>query len=217
VASSWPDARGAETLVKVCGVRSVTDARMCVGLGVHALGLNFWPGSRRRVAVDVAAEIVQAVGEEVATVGLFVDEAPGKIAAIREQVGLSWVQLHGGETPEVLESLGPRAYKAIRVGADGGALEAEAMRYGGDLLLLDTFVAGEVGGTGLRFDWQLATDLAKRRPIVLAGGLDAQNVAEAIRVVRPRAVDVASGVESKMGDKDESRVAAFVAAVRGAV
>jgi len=195
-------------------VRTVADAEMCVAHGVDALGLNFWPESSRHVDADAARRIALAVGDAVALVGLFVDEREARIAELRDVVGFSWVQLHGNEPPEVVARLGPDAYKAIRVGDE--SIEEEASRYGGPLLLLDALVPGQAGGTGHSFDWELARGLAKKRAIVLAGGLSAANVAEAVRRVGPRAVDVASGVESEPGVKDEVRVAAFVAAVRKA-
>jgi phosphoribosylanthranilate isomerase len=211
----WPEASGRGPRGKVCGVRTVTDARMCVDLGVDAIGLNFWPGTKRRVQVEEAARIVSAVGAQIATVGLFVDEERETIERIRRQVGFSWVQLHGLESPDDVQALGPRAYKALRVGAV--PVDAEAVRYPGALLLLDALVPGEVGGTGRRFDWSLAKGLAQTRPIVLAGGLTPDNVARAALAVGPRAVDVASGVESEPGVKDPRLVEAFVAAARVAV
>ncbi|MBW2463688.1 MAG: phosphoribosylanthranilate isomerase [Deltaproteobacteria bacterium] len=212
---SWPEASGFGPLVKVCGIRTVADARMCVDLGVDAIGLNFWPGTKRRVEVDEAVRIVSAVGAQIATVGLFVDEDRGTIEQIRREVGFAWVQLHGRESPDDVEALGPQAYKALRVGAV--PVDADAARYPGALLLLDALVPGEVGGTGRRFDWSLAQGLAQTRPIVLAGGLTPDNVARAARAVGPRAVDVASGVESEPGVKDPRLVEAFVAAARVAV
>ncbi|RLB56562.1 MAG: N-(5'-phosphoribosyl)anthranilate isomerase [Deltaproteobacteria bacterium] len=188
---------------------------MCVDLGVDAIGLNFWPGTKRRVEVEEAARIVLAVGAQIATVGLFVDEERETIEQIKREVGFSWVQLHGRESPDDVEALGHQAYKALRVGAV--PVDAEAVRYPGALLLLDALVPGEVGGTGRRFDWSLAKALAQTRPIVLAGGLTPDNVARAALAVKPRAVDVASGVESEPGVKDPRLVEAFVAAARVAV
>lgn len=211
----WPELSGAGPLVKVCGVRTLADAEMCVDLGVDAIGLNFWPGSKRHVGIQDAARIVSAVGSRIATVGLFVDEDLQVIERIRREVGLSWLQLHGRESPDDVEALGSQAYKALRVGAT--SVDAEAGRYGGALLLLDALVSGEVGGTGRRFDWGLAKELAKTRPIVLAGGLTSDNVQRAVAVVAPRALDVASGVESAPGVKDAALVQAFVTAARGAV
>ncbi len=214
--SRWPGTDdGEQVLVKVCGVRTVADAEMCAREGVDAIGLNFWSGSSRKVDAAEATRIVEAVADRVAVVGLFVDAPPAEIRALRSQVGFEWIQLHGTESPQMVAALGPRAFKALRV-ADRDVSQ-EAARYGGALILLDAFVAGRPGGTGQRFDWRLANALATERPVVLAGGLDADNVATAIREVRPRAVDVASGVESTPGVKEPRKVAAFVAAARRAV
>jgi phosphoribosylanthranilate isomerase len=214
--SRWPGTDGAgPVLVKVCGIRSVADAEMCVTEGVDAIGLNFWSGSSREVEVEEAARIVEAVGGRIAVVGLFVDAGEAEIVDLRERVGFDWVQLHGDEPPELVRALGPQAYKALRVRDEHVSEEAE--RFGGALVLLDAWVAGQKGGTGERFDWRLARSVASRRPVVLAGGLDADNVGEAVRQVGPRAVDVASGVESSVGEKDRQKVAAFVAAARAAV
>jgi phosphoribosylanthranilate isomerase len=213
--SRWPGSDDGGVLVKVCGVRSVADAEMCAAEGVDAIGLNFWSGSSRRVDAEDAARIVEAVGDGVATVGLFVDASEEEIVGLRQRVGFGWVQLHGSESPELVAALGPRAYKALRVKDE--SIAEEAKRFGGPLILLDAWVAGQKGGTGARFDWRLARAVASSRAVVLAGGLDASNVAEAVREVRPRAVDVASGVESSPGVKVRQKVAAFVAAVRGAV
>lgn len=201
-------------LVKVCGVTCLDDAQMCVDAGVDALGLNFWPGTKRRVDPEVARQIVLAHGDRVRMVGLFVDAATEDIEALRARVGFHCVQLHGDETPEQLAHFLPAAFKALRV--KDGSIRDEAARYGGEHILLDAYVPGAVGGTGATFDWALAAELSRERRVVLAGGLTADNVAEAVRTVKPYAVDTASGVESAPGLKDESKVRAFVEAARRA-
>lgn len=208
----WPDAPDGRPLVKVCGVTTVADARMCVRHGVDAIGLNFWPDSPRFVEPRAARAIARAIGDTIAIVGLFVDADVKRIRTLEADVGFGFIQLHGREPPEMVVELGPNAFKALRVGADG--VDEEAARYGGALLLLDALVEGEVGGTGRRFDWRLAAGLSSRRAVILAGGLTPDNVAEALATVRPRGVDVASGVESAKGQKDEAAVAAFVAEAR---
>ena len=197
--------------VKVCGITSLGDAQMCVEVGVDALGLNFWPGTPRKVDAAVATSIVQAF-PEVEMVGVFVDADLDEIRTLQREVGFDWIQLHGSEAPETVAALGPHCYKAL------GVAEAEdvarARRYPGTRILLDARVPGAMpGGTGVVFDWELAVTLAGERELTLAGGLNPANVAEAIAKVGPHRVDVASGVESRPGVKDRSLVEAFVAGV----
>lgn len=201
--------------VKVCGVRTVDQARACVDAGVDALGLNFWAGTPRQVSLDTAAAISEAVGAEVELVAVFVDATETEIRHVRAVTGIQWVQLHGSEPPSLVAALGPEAYKAVGVAVAADA--QAALAYPGERLLLDARVPGEMpGGTGHAFDWALALEVARARQLILAGGLSASNVAEAVRRVQPWRVDVASGVESSPGVKDASKVRAFVAAARGA-
>lgn len=201
--------------VKVCGVRTVDQARACVDAGVDALGLNFWAGTPRQVSVDTAAAITEAVGGQVELVGVFVDASEAEVARVRAVTGIRWVQLHGSEPHSLVAALGPEAYKAVGV-ADAGDARG-ALAFPGERLLLDARVAGAMpGGTGHRFDWELAIEVARARKLILAGGLTADVVADAIRRVRPWRVDVASGVESAPGVKDLTKVKAFVRAARSA-
>ncbi len=200
--------------IKICGVTTVDDALACVEAGADAIGLNFWPESKRRCARGEAACIVRAVGDRVRVVGVFVDESEREIERVRAETGVLWAQLHGDEPPELLTALLPCALKAVR---PRDAAEARgALRFGGEELLVDAAVAGMPGGTGQRCDWTLAADLARERKVWLAGGLRPGDVGEAIRAVRPFGVDVASGVERAPGEKDHDLVRAFVAAVRAA-
>ncbi len=185
---------------------------MCVEEGVDAIGLNFWPSSVRRCDEEMARAIVQAVGKRVLIVGVFVDATLSEVERVRDQVGLGCVQLHGAESPEMLARLLPHAYKALRVRGPG--VREEAQRFGGKYVLLDAYVPGMPGGTGATFDWALAAELAREREVTLAGGLTPENVAEAVRQVRPFCVDTASGVESGPGIKDRALVRALVEAVR---
>lgn len=200
------------TRVKICGVTTLADAVLCADAGAWAVGLNFWPGTRRRVEEDVARLIVAEIGTRVRVVGVFVDAGVAEVERVRGSVGLRWIQLHGSESEAELAALSPNAYKAYRV-SDSTAIDL-ASRSRGELVLLDASVPGQVGGTGKAFDWDLAVGLAREREIILAGGLDSHNVAEAIERVGPYAVDVASGVESEPGKKDASLVRAFVTAAR---
>ena len=187
---------------------------MCVQVGVDALGLNFWAGTPRRVDTEVARSIVEAF-PDTEMVGVFVDATMDEVRALRARVGFDWVQLHGDEPPEVVEALGPRAYKAL--GVSGADDIARVGLYPGERILLDARVPGAMpGGTGHAFDWDLAVEVARKRKLTLAGGLRPDNVAEAIARVRPHRVDVASGVESAPGVKDPALVEAFVRAARTA-
>ncbi len=198
--------------VKVCGVRTVHDARLCVALGASAVGLNFWPGTPRCVDVRIAKEIVSEVGGSVEVVGVFVDQDRAFIEEVRQVTGLRWVQLHGGEDDAFVRSLLPNAYKAVRV-RPGVAIP----RFSGARLLVDSFVKDAMpGGTGHTFAWDLVTGLADEVELTLAGGLTPRNVADAIETVRPARVDVASGVELRPGVKDRAKVEAFLSAVRAA-
>ncbi len=195
--------------VKVCGITTLEDARACVDLGVAALGLNFWPGTPRRVELEVARVVAEQLRDRVELVAVFVDAERAEIDRVREITGIRAVQLHGGESPDFVAALGPDAYKAVGV-VDASDVEA-ALAFPGEKLLLDARVPGAMpGGTGHAFEWELALEVARRRRLILAGGLHAGNVAEAIARVRPWRVDVASGVESAPGKKELAKVAAFV-------
>jgi phosphoribosylanthranilate isomerase len=199
--------------IKVCGIRSPEDALACVEAGVDTLGLNFWSGTPRCVDVSAANRIVQAVSGKATLVAVFVDASADEIARVRDETGIAWAQLHGDESPALLESLLPNAYKAVRVG--GASVRDRVRGYPGRRILLDAAVPGSMpGGTGHTFDWSFAAEVAEERELVLAGGLTPENVADAVREVRPFQVDVASGVEQSPGVKDIAKVRAFVAAAR---
>jgi len=223
---------------KVCGITRVAEAAVAVEAGASAIGLVFCRESPRCVSVDMAAVIVAGLPAHVAAVGVFVNPTRADVTSTIEKTGIDAVQLHGDETPEFVAGLQlvarriPRpvgflpptpaqeaqrvaVIKAFRV-RDSGWLET-AQRYRGDLWLLDSYVPGHRGGTGAQFNWRLAA-MASRpdRPVVLAGGLRPDNVADAVRTVRPHAVDVSSGVEVEPGRKDPNLVRAFIQAVADA-
>lgn len=200
------------TKVKICGLTRVDEAEHAVQAGADAIGLNFYPGSPRHIDETTARAIVRAVAGRALVVGVFVDMPPDQVDELRARVGLNCVQFHGNEGPEVIERFLPHAYKALRV--RGPASIATARTFPGQHILLDAYVPGEPGGTGARFDWSLAAELAKVRPVTLAGGLTPDNVGEAIAAVHPFCVDVASGVESVPGRKDPDLVARFIAAAK---
>jgi phosphoribosylanthranilate isomerase len=201
------------TRIKICGVTALEQAVACADAGVDAIGVNFVASSVRRVGEVVARAIVGAVGSRVLVVGVVAGMDVGAMQRLRDRVGLGCLQLHGEERPDELSALLPHAYKAVRVADEKDVARAEAMP--GEYVMVDAKVEGALGGTGHAFDWSLVVELAKRRKVVLAGGLTPENVAEAIRQVKPWCVDVASGVESRAGVKDLEKVRAFVEAVRG--
>ena len=213
-------AREGRLLVKICGITSPGDARLASESGVDAIGLVFWFMSPRKVDPQRAADIARELPDHVLRVGVFVDAPRDEMARVADAVGLDLLQLHGDEPPEALAGLPRPALKAVRVGK--AFVPEEAMRYAGHAagLVVDTRLAGEArppGGTGVPFDWSLVGGLAGQVPfLMLAGGLTPSNVAEAIRSVRPHAVDVSSGVEGLPGRKDPEKVRAFVEAARAA-
>ena len=198
--------------VKICGVTRVEDALECVEAGADAVGINFHERSPRHCRLEVARAIVEAVADRAVTVGVFVDRSYEEIVALRERVGFRLAQLHGSESPELLKRLLPHAYKAIRVRGDFAARQAGD--YGGETILLDAYVPGIAGGTGKTFDWAVAARVAATRRVILAGGLEPQNVSRAIARVTPYGVDAASGVESAPGKKDLNLVRAFIDAAK---
>jgi len=201
------------TRVKICGLTRVEDVRAAVALGVDAIGLVFYPPSPRAVTPASAARLADAVPAFVTLVGLFVDAEPATILETLDQVPLGALQLHGREGPDDCVGYGLPWLKAIAV-RPGVDIEREAERYAGAAsLLLDTFDPRLAGGTGRRFDWDLVPP-ALAGSIVLAGGLEPGNVAEAIRRVRPYAVDVSGGVESSKGVKDQVKMQDFLTGVR---
>jgi phosphoribosylanthranilate isomerase len=214
--------------IKICGVTRVDDAIAAINAGADAVGLNFYLASKRCINVDVARQIVDAIGSRAEIVGVFVNESADRIRTTCRDTGLQSIQLHGDEPPEFLRRLNKdhRVIRARRIDERGLSAIAEDLKTCCDLsgrkpdaVLVDAAVAGQFGGTGLTFDWhKLANYRAQLGsvPLILAGGLIPENVAEAIRIVRPHAVDVASGVESTPGKKDTAKMRDFVGAARAA-
>ncbi|MDB6447026.1 MULTISPECIES: phosphoribosylanthranilate isomerase [Pseudomonas] len=197
---------------KICGITRVEDALAAVEAGADAIGLVFYARSPRAVTVQQARAIIRALPPFVTPVGLFVNASRCELGEILDAVPLALLQFHGDETPEDCEGWNLPYIKALRVKAgDDIAAGCEAFA-GASGILLDTYVEGVPGGTGEAFDWSLVPR-GLSKPIILAGGLTAENVAEAIRQVRPYAVDVSGGVEQAKGIKDPARIRAFMAAV----
>lgn len=209
----------ARVRIKICGITRLEDAMAAAELGADAVGFVFYRASPRFVEPPIAAQIASALPAFVSSVGLFVDQSEDEIANIVRTVPLSLLQFHGDESPAFCErvssALSRPFVKAIRVDRDFDLLESQARYQRASALLLDAFVAGLPGGTGQVFDWQ-RVPARRSKPLILSGGLTPGNVAAAIRLVKPWAVDVSSGVEAAKGIKDANTIAAFVRGVSDA-
>lgn len=203
--------------VKICGITSWTDAKLCVDAGVHALGFNFYPPSPRSVTPAEAWEMIRRLPPYVDAIGVFVDWHPAAIEALARALHLTGVQLHGNEPPSDVKFLaahGP-VVKAMAV-KEGFDLKSLRRYRGASAILLEGFRRGFHGGAGAKLDWTVARRASRYAKIVLAGGLKPDNVVEAIRTARPYAVDVATGLEVKIAKKDPALVHAFMRAVASA-
>jgi phosphoribosylanthranilate isomerase len=201
--------------VKICGVTNIEDAFAAVDAGADALGFMFYEKSPRNVPAKVAAEIIRQLPPFVAKVGVFVNATEESVRNAIGECGIDTLQFHGDETPEFCRKFCPlKMYKAFRMENLESLTALPA--YQTDAWLLDSFVAGKLGGTGARFNWDLAIESKKLgRPIILAGGLTPENVTDAVRKVQPFAVDVSSGVESAPGKKDHAKLRRFISAAKG--
>jgi phosphoribosylanthranilate isomerase len=227
--------------VKICGITNLEDAQVALEAGADFIAFNFFPKSPRYIEPAQAKEIVAGIRkasdqlsitdpqspvtnpQSPKLVGVFVNEDADSVAAILDQTCVDYAQLHGGEPPAVLEQLAPRAFKALRPSSSEEAiLDAEwYAEFGpadGPQLLIDAYDPAAYGGTGKKADWHTAAGLARLYPrLMLAGGLTPENVAQAVRAVRPWGVDVSSGVEIEPGRKDHAAVRAFIARAKGAL
>ncbi len=203
------------TKVKICGIRTVRDALAAAQAGTDMLGFNFHPKSIRYIDGEACARVAAVVRQEypsVQLVGIFVNAAPDEVLRTLTDCGLDLAQLSGDEPPEACAVLRGKAFKAFH-----GVPSKNAERYArsaAPAFLVDSRAGGAYGGTGVLADWNAAAKLSKGYPLLLAGGLKADNVAEAIEQVNPWGVDVASGVESEPGTKDVNKIRAFIEAVR---
>jgi phosphoribosylanthranilate isomerase len=203
------------TAVKICGITRVEDGLAAAHAGAHAIGLVFHPASPRFVSNARARAVIERLPPFVTVVGLFVDPEPDAVLRVLREVPLQVLQFHGDEPADLCTSFGLPYLKACRVAPGRDLLQYAALHRCAKGLLLDAFVDGAYGGTGRSFDWSLIPrDLPL--PVVLAGGLDPANVGDAIRAVRPWAVDVSSGVERAKGIKDAVKIAAFMRGARDA-
>lgn len=201
--------------VKMCGMTRAEDAASAVAIGADALGFVFWPKSPRALTAERARAIAREVPAFIPRVGVFVNAPVDDVAEAIDEAELTAAQLHGTETVEAFEALGVPRLKAVTLDTRAEVDQAAALP-SHVLVLVDAIDTVRMGGTGTVADWSLAAALAARRPIVLAGGLNADNVGDAIASVRPWGVDVSSGIERSPGVKDADRMRAFVAAVRAA-
>lgn len=200
--------------VKICGITRVEDALAAAKAGADAIGLVFYAKSPRAVDIEQARAILAALPPFVTSVGLFVDAERSELERILASVPLDLLQFHGDESVQQCEAFGRPYIKALRVKA-GDDIAAQVARYpSAQGILLDAYVEGVPGGTGEAFDWSLIPQ-ALSKPLILAGGLRPDNVAEAVSRVRPYAVDVSGGVEASKGVKDVEKVGAFIRAARG--
>ncbi|MFZ0828461.1 MAG: phosphoribosylanthranilate isomerase [Verrucomicrobiia bacterium] len=201
------------TRVKICGITKLADALAAIEAGADALGFNFYEKSPRHLTVPAAADLSRQLPPFIMRVGVFVNAPEQLVTRAIADASLSFLQFHGDEPPEFCIQFGLMSMKAFRI-RDAASL-AELPRYGTDAWLLDAFSPEARGGTGEKFNWDLAIEAQKLgKPVFLAGGLTPENVGEAVRKVRPFGVDVASGVESSPGKKDHQKVKDFIAAVR---
>lgn len=200
--------------VKICGITRVEDALAAAAAGADAIGLVFYAKSPRAVDIEQARAILAALPPFVTTVGLFVDAERNELERILASVPLDLLQFHGDESVQQCEAFGRPYIKALRVKA-GDDIAAQVARYpSAQGILLDAYVEGVPGGTGEAFDWSLIPQ-ALSKPLILAGGLRPDSVAEAVSRVRPYAVDVSGGVEASKGVKDVGKIGAFIRAARG--
>jgi len=208
------------TKIKICGIKTIDDALAAIDAGADYLGFNFYAKSPRFIEKNVCAEITSVLKKEyphIKLVSVFVNSSVDDVNNVLNTCSLDLAQLHGDETPEMVASFNGRAFKAIRLSEEsvGTSVYPFAKQsVDSPAFLVDASVKGLYGGSGVTADWNRAAELAKKYPLLLAGGLTPENVAEAVGRVKPWGVDVASGVESAPGEKDASKMKAFVRAVR---
>ena len=198
-----------KTLTKICGITNIEDARVAEDAGAYAIGLVFYKKSPRYISIGTAKEIIAHINQPLNSVGLFVDADRDYICSVLEQIDLDILQFHGQESEQTCAFFNKPYIKAIRVSKDTNILKEVEKYSSAKAILLDTHVEGLLGGTGKVFDWtMIPRNLSK--PIILAGGLNVDNVKDAIRKIRPYAVDVSGGVESEKGKKDPKKIKDFI-------
>jgi phosphoribosylanthranilate isomerase len=214
--TQWPENAPA-VQVKICGLTRVDEAVACVAAGAHAIGLVFYPRSRRYVSLETAREICRAIPAGVARVGVFVDASPEVVLQITRTAGLTVAQLHGCEPPEVVDRLRREGLFVVKaLFAERAPAFEDAPRYPASAFLVECGQGALPGGNAQDWDWSKAGPLTERHPVILAGGLTPLNAAQAVCAASPDAVDVSSGVETAPGRKDIHKVRAFIRAATAA-
>ena len=203
--------------VKICGITSAADAQAAIEAGANLLGFNFYPKSPQHISEDRAAEIRSKLPKKVKAVGIFVNRLPADVIALQSSLALDAVQLHGDESPETVAEIAPvvPVIKAFRVEAEFPVTALDEYSHA-FAFLFDAAHTDQYGGTGRTTDWDVARRASLKHRIILAGGLKVENVAAAVRIVRPYGIDVASGVESSPGKKDHELLREFIKEVRRA-
>lgn len=202
-----------KTLVKICGITNIRDADAAVKFGADALGFVFYPKSPRYVDVDTARNICGEIPENILKIGVFVNENEDKLESVYEESFLDYFQLHGDEDPEYCENVNGKVIKSFRINNDFD-LSLLKIFDNCDMFLFDTKMENIFGGSGKSFDWSLLSDMPKKHSIILAGGLNEENVCRAIKTVKPDMVDVSSSVESTPGKKDHHKIMEFIKSCR---
>ena len=208
---------GSEVGIKICGIRSLEDAILSIELGASSLGFNFWNKSRRYVTRQQVEEWSTSIDQKIEKVGVFVNAKTDEVTSLLEDNVIHVAQFHGDESASYCEKIS-KSYKTIQaIGVKDSRSLNEISSFNIDTILLDTYCPESYGGTGRSFEWDLGRKFIQSNPqsaVILAGGLDPSNVSEAIQLVRPAAVDVASGVENQNGFKDPTLVKQFINAVK---
>ncbi len=207
------------TVVKICGLKDPENLKIAVESGARFIGFVFYPPSPRYIEVAIAADIARAIPAGVRSVGLFVDPSDQELLHITSSVGLDLIQLHGDETPERVAQIAALTnlpvMKAIRLRAPKDVEEAAKYEDVADWLLFDSKIDHDLpGGTGQRFDWELLKGRSFKKPWMLSGGLTPDNIAEALKILKPDAVDVSTGVEVQRGVKDPEKIKNFITAAK---
>ena len=198
--------------IKICGITNLEDALVAANSGADALGFIFVKDSKRYIEPETARDIISKLPPFITKVGVFVNSNLNEIVEIKEKTHIDIAQLHGDETIEFCRSIPFRTIKVIRV-KDRSNIELVA-QYPDQDILFDTYSDKEYGGTGTTFDWTVLKDLSLSKKVILSGGLNSDNVAEAVKVVVPYAVDVSSGVEARPGKKDHNKIKRFIEAIK---
>lgn len=200
------------TKIKICGITNLNDAFLALDLGADALGFIFYRNSKRYISPEDASRIISKLPPFVTTVGVFVNQGVQELKSMKRETGFDLFQLHGDEEPDYCRELGNSVIKAIRV--KDRISQEDVDSFPVQALLFDAYSAADFGGTGRSFNWELLKGIALSKSVILSGGLTSENVAEAIDIVNPYAVDVSSGVEDYPGKKNPVKLKAFIEAVR---